>query len=93
MTVYIPLPPHAALYAFNVESVHSSDLATMLDLEGVSVGLCHHCAQLLHRELAVSSSAPATTYIYHTKEEIENYRAMEGAVELLRGTLTAESSE
>ena len=77
VNVYAPPPPCAALFDFNVESVHSSDLANVLDLERVSVRSCHHCAQLLHKELGVSSFARATPYIYNTKEKIEHYRSYE----------------
>ena len=92
VTVYGPPPPRAALCAFNVAGVHSSDLATMLDLEGVAVRSGHHCAQPLHRELGVSSSARASLYVYNTKEEVDKFiEAMKGAVELLGGTLTPSS--
>lgn len=89
VTVYGPPPPRAALCAFNIEGVHSSDLATMLDLEGVAVRSGHHCAQPLHRELSISSSARASLYVYNTREEIDALiEALKGAVDLLEGTLT-----
>lgn len=89
ISVYGPPPPRAALCAFNVEGVHSSDLATMLDLEGIAVRSGHHCAQPLHRELGVSSSARASLYVYNTKEEIDVFiDALKETVDLLGGTLT-----
>lgn len=79
----------AALCAFNVDGVHSSDLATMLDLEGVAVRSGHHCAQPLHRELGVASSARASLYVYNTREEVDVFiGALREAVGLLGGTLT-----
>lgn len=92
VTVYGPPPPRAALCAFNIDGIHGSDLATMLDLEGVAVRAGHHCAQPLHRELGVSSSARASLYIYNTKDEIDRFIvALKGAVDLLGGELTARS--
>lgn len=89
VTVYGPPPPRAALCAFNVDGVHSSDLATMLDLEGVAIRSGHHCAQPLHRQLGINSSARASLYIYNTKEEVDAFiEALKGAVDLLGGTLT-----
>lgn len=89
VSVYGPAPPRAALCSFNVRGVHSSDLATMLDLEGIAVRSGHHCAQPLHRELGVSSSARASLYVYNTKEEIDVFiDALKGTVDLLGGTLT-----
>lgn len=89
VTIYGPPPPRAALCAFNVKDVHSSDLATMLDLEGVAVRSGHHCAQPLHRELGISSSARASLYIYNTMGDVDVFiEALKGAVDILGGTLT-----
>ena len=41
--------PRAALAAFNVEGLHASDIATMLDEEGIAIRSGHHCTQPLHR--------------------------------------------
>lgn len=87
--VYGPPPPRAALCAFNVRDVHSSDLATMLDLEGVAIRSGHHCAQPLHRALNVSSSARASLYMYNTTAEVDSFiEALKDSVELLGGKLT-----
>lgn len=88
--VYGPPPPRGALCAFNVDGVHASDLATMLDLDGVAVRAGHHCAQPLHRELGVASSVRASLYVYNTKAEVDTFIvSLKSAVELLGGTLTA----
>lgn len=90
--VYGPPPPRAALCAFNVRDIHSGDLATMLDLEGVAVRSGHHCAQPLHKALGVTSSARASLYVYNTLEEVDKLiEAMKEAVSLLGGTLTLKS--
>ncbi|KAI0563097.1 cysteine desulfurase [Gracilaria domingensis] len=87
--VYGPPPPRAALCAFNVKGVHSGDLALMLDLEGVAVRSGHHCAQPLHRELGINSSARASLYIYNSAEEVDKLiDALKEAVDMLGGTLT-----
>lgn len=87
--VYGPPPPRAALCAFNVKGVHSGDLALMLDLEGVAVRSGHHCAQPLHRELGINSSARASLYIYNSPDEVDKFiDALKESVDLLGGTLT-----
>lgn len=63
----------AALCAFNVEGIHPSDLATLLDQEGVAIRAGHHCTQPLHAELGVPGSARASLYIYNTKEDIDAF--------------------
>ncbi|MGB1604510.1 MAG: aminotransferase class V-fold PLP-dependent enzyme, partial [Promethearchaeia archaeon] len=63
----------AALAAFNSRGVQASDLATFLDMEGVAIRSGHHCAQPLHRNLGISGSARASTYLYTTADEIAGF--------------------
>jgi cysteine desulfurase/selenocysteine lyase len=58
-----------ALCAFAHEGVHSSDLSSFLDAEGIAVRSGHHCCQPLHQEsLLFSHSARASLYFYNTAE-------------------------
>jgi cysteine desulfurase / selenocysteine lyase len=63
----------AALAAFNVEGIHASDLATLLDHEGIAIRSGHHCTQPLHRIFNASGSARASLYFYNTREEIDAF--------------------
>ena len=63
----------AALAAFNVPGIHGSDLATLLDHEGVAIRSGHHCTQPLHRILNASGSARASLYFYNTRPEIDSF--------------------
>jgi cysteine desulfurase / selenocysteine lyase len=63
----------AALAAFNVPGIHASDLATLLDHEGIAIRSGHHCTQPLHRLLNAAGSARASLYFYNTKEEIDRF--------------------
>ena len=65
----------AALAAFNVKGIHASDLATLLDNEGIAIRSGHHCTQPLHRYLEISGSARASLYFYNTREEIDTFIA------------------
>ena len=67
LTIYGPGPgaPRAALCAFNVDGVHPSDLATLLDLEGIAIRAGHHCTQPLHAALGEPGSARASLYIFY----------------------------
>ena len=62
-----------ALAAFNVKNIHSNDLATLLDYEGVAIRSGHHCTQPLHRYLNISGSARASLYFYNTFEDIDAF--------------------
>jgi cysteine desulfurase / selenocysteine lyase len=89
VTVYGPPPPRAALCAFNIAGLNSSDIATMLDLDGIAVRSGHHCAQPLHRALGIESSARASLYVYNTKADVDAFIvALQSSVELLGGALT-----
>lgn len=63
----------AALAAFNVPGIHASDLATLLDHEGIAIRSGHHCTQPLHRLFDASGSARASLYIYNTRDEIDRF--------------------
>ncbi len=63
----------AALAAFNVEGIHASDLATLLDQEGIAIRSGDHCTQPLHRYLNISGSARASLYFYNTFAEIDTF--------------------
>jgi cysteine desulfurase/selenocysteine lyase len=74
LRLYGPSPNHgerAALASFNVEGLHASDVATMVDQDGIAIRSGHHCTQPLHRLFGASGSARASLYFYNTKEEID----------------------
>lgn len=57
--------------SFNVGDIHSHDIATILDGEGVAVRSGHHCAQPLIERYNVPSMTRASFYFYNTEEEID----------------------
>ncbi|MGB0560727.1 MAG: SufS family cysteine desulfurase [Spirulinaceae cyanobacterium] len=78
LRIYGPQPDaqgqgRAALAAFNIEGFNASDLATLLDHEGVAIRTGHHCTQPLHRILGVTGTARASLYFYNTTEEIDRF--------------------
>jgi cysteine desulfurase / selenocysteine lyase len=68
-----PSNNRAALCAFRHESIHPSDLSTLLDTEGVAVRAGHHCCQPLHTAVGWTHSARASLYFYNTKEYVTNF--------------------
>lgn len=86
LTIYGKLPDaqgkrRTALAAFNVEGIHGSDLATLLDHEGIAIRSGHHCTQPLHRYLNISGSARVSLYFYNTFAEIDTF------IEVLKDTI------
>ena len=57
--------------SFTLGDAHPHDLATILDMEGVSVRAGHHCAKPLIRELGVPATARASFYVYNTPADVD----------------------
>lgn len=78
----------AALAAFNVEGIHASDLATLLDHEGIAIRSGHHCTQPLHRLFNASGSARASLYFYNTREEIDVFvKALQETIDFFNSVM------
>ncbi|KAK9824493.1 hypothetical protein WJX72_010804 [[Myrmecia] bisecta] len=73
--IYGPPPSRgrAALCSFNVDGLHATDIATLLDQEGVAVRSGHHCTQPLHAYLGIPASARASAYLYNTPAEVDAF--------------------
>ncbi|MBI2079546.1 aminotransferase class V-fold PLP-dependent enzyme, partial [Candidatus Micrarchaeota archaeon] len=73
LEIYGPSDPkkRGGLVAFNIQGVHSHDVAAILNEEGIAIRVGNHCAMPLHQRLNVASSDRASFYLYTTKEEIE----------------------
>ncbi len=83
--IYGPKDPvkKGGIIAFNIKGVHSHDIGTILDNEGIAVRAGHHCAQPLMIDCGVSAMARASFYFYNTKQEIDMLvRALKKAKEM-----------
>lgn len=72
ITIYGGASKRTSLLSFNLDGVHASDLATVLDQQGVAVRSGHMCCQPLMRRLGVSSVVRASFSIYNTRDEVES---------------------
>ena len=61
----------AGVLSFLVEGVHSHDVGTILDLEGIAVRTGHHCAQPVMDHFGVAATTRASLAFYNTKEELD----------------------
>ncbi len=66
-------PERVAVASFVVEGVHATDLAVLLDLEGVAVRSGQHCAHPLMQRYGVGATARASLAFYNTAEEVERF--------------------
>lgn len=64
-------PNKGGVFSFTVDGIHPQDLAFILDKEGVSVRVGHHCAAPLIRRLGYESLVRASLGLYNTKQDID----------------------
>lgn len=63
-------PPSTGIAAFNIKGAHPSDVATLLDQQGVAVRSGHHCAMPYMKSLGISGCLRASLALYSTAEDI-----------------------
>lgn len=71
ITIYGPKDERSCVLSFNVEGIHSHDISTLLDREGVAVRGGHHCAMPLMKVLDLTGTVRASFYFYNTFEEVD----------------------
>lgn len=73
LTIYGPQKSNGRIgvISFNLKNIHSHDLATALDLNGIEVRAGRHCAQPLMASLNTESTVRASLSIYNTKDDID----------------------
>ena len=82
--IYGPHDPdqQAGIVSFNFDGVHSHDVGTVLNDEGIAIRAGHHCAQPFMRRLGTIGTARASFYLYNTRAEIDR---LAEALERVRG--------
>lgn len=73
VTIYGPATAanRGGLVTFNLGNIHSHDISTVLDSQGVAIRAGHHCAQPLMRWFGVAATARASFYLYNTEADID----------------------
>jgi len=68
-----PRDPHhrAPIFSVAIEGVHAHDLATFLDMRGISVRAGHHCAHPLMTKLCLPATCRASFSFYNTTDEAD----------------------
>jgi cysteine desulfurase/selenocysteine lyase len=68
---FVALPDdQGSVFSFNIQDIHSHDVSTIFDQEGVAVRGGHHCCQILHDRLGINSSIRVSLGVYNDKEDI-----------------------
>ena len=64
-------PEDSILVSFYSETVHSHDLAEVLNQKDVAVRAGNHCAQPQHQDLDLAGTVRASPYLYNTEEDVK----------------------
>jgi cysteine desulfurase/selenocysteine lyase len=73
--VFGTAPEKEPVISFLLEGAQATDLATLLDLQGVAVRSGHHCAHPLMQFYGVPATLRASLAFYNTREEVDIFIA------------------
>ena len=71
ISIYGNPPERTPIISFNIEGIHSLDLAHFLDYEGITIRSGHHCCQPLMQALDITACARVSFYFYNSVEEVD----------------------
>ncbi|RCW54643.1 cysteine desulfurase [Halanaerobium sp. ST460_2HS_T2] len=69
----LDLENRGGIISFNLKDIHSHDLATIVDSEGIAIRSGHHCAQPLMKFYRLNSTGRISFYFYNTKAEVDRF--------------------
>ncbi len=73
------------IVSVHIPEIHSHDIGTVLDLEGVAVRTGHHCCMPLMARLGITGTTRASFGVYNTQSEVEKFvSGLKKAIELFR---------
>ncbi len=61
----------ASVVSFVLDDVHSHDIGTFVDHEGVAIRVGHHCTQPVMQRFGVPATSRASFAFYNTKQEVD----------------------
>ena len=71
ISIYGSASERTPIIRFNIEGIHSLDLAHFLDYEGITIRSGHHCCQPLMKALDITACARVSFYFYNNAEEVD----------------------
>ena len=61
----------ASVQSFLLDNIHSHDLGTILDHQGVAIRTGHHCAMPVMTRFGISGTARASVALYNNRDDID----------------------
>lgn len=73
LTLFGRAPHKGSLATFVIKNTHPLDVATLIDLKGVSIRSGHLCAQPVMRHFGITGALRASLACYNTKDDIDRF--------------------
>ena len=64
-------PEKSGIISFLMDGVHSHDIGTVLDSQGIAIRAGHHCTMPLMKRFGVAATSRASFALYNTREEAD----------------------
>ena len=75
----------ASVQSFQLDDIHSHDLGTILDHQGVAIRTGHHCAMPVMQHFGISGTSRASLALYNNRDDVDRLIAALGkAKEIFR---------
>ena len=71
--IYNSMENASGILSFNLQGIHSHDVASLLDDYNIAIRAGHHCNMPLMKKLGVPGTARVSFYFYNTKEDIDKF--------------------
>ena len=75
----------ASAQSFLIDDIHSHDLGTILDHQGVAIRTGHHCAMPLMQRFGISGTARASLALYNNRDDVDRLVAALGKAKEIFG--------
>jgi cysteine desulfurase/selenocysteine lyase len=62
-----------AVQSFIIQDIHSHDIGTILDHQGIAIRTGHHCAMPAMEFFGLSGTARASLSVYNNEEDIDRF--------------------
>ena len=84
LRIYGQAEDKAAIVSFNIDGIHHSDIAMILDQMGIAMRTGHHCCMPLMTRFGIDGTARASFGAYNTMQDVERLKhGVEKAVKML----------
>lgn len=68
----------ASVQSFQLDDIHSHDLGTILDHQGVAIRTGHHCAMPAMQHFGISGTSRASLALYNNRDDVDRLIAALG---------------